>query len=309
MKCLITGGAGFIGSNLAEKLIELDYKVTVVDDLSSGKVDFIPQGCISIISNFSDDFILKMIKNQEFDTVFHLAAKPRVSFSVEHPAYTTDINVNNTVKLMEACINNVNRFINTSSSAVYGNAFTLPTPESYPHSPQSPYALQKSVIEGYCKLFSKLYNLDTVSLRPFNVFGKNQLGDSPYACAVSSWLYAVKHNLPLRSDGSGEQSRDINHVDNVIDMFVKVANHKDKFNGDVFNAGSEMGIANNEILALFEYMFPDCKILTAPARPGDVMHTLSSMRKASNILSWKETTSFWDGLESTKNWALSNPLF
>lgn len=309
MRCLVTGGAGFIGSNLSKTLVEHGNEVTIVDDLSSGMSDFVPEGCMTIISDFSNDFILKKIKSQSFDIVFHLAAKPRVSYSVEHPSFTTDINVNRTVKLMEACIDNVSRFVNTSSSAVYGNSNILPTPESQPHSPQSPYALQKSVVEGYCKLFSSLYKLDTVSLRPFNVFGRNQKGDSPYACAVSAWLYAVKHGLPLRSDGTGEQSRDINHIDNVVDMFIKVAKYPNKFDGDAFNVGSEISISNNEILALFKDMFPDCKIVNAPTRPGDVMATLSSMKKAHSVLGWNEVTSFWDGLQSTKEWAMSHPLF
>jgi len=309
MRCLVTGGAGFIGSNLAKTLIEHGNEVTIVDDLSSGIASFVPKGCNTLLCDFSNEQVLARIKAQQYDIVYHLAAKPRVSYSVEHPSFTTDVNVNRTVKLMEACIDNIGRFINTSSSAVYGNATILPTPESQHHSPQSPYALQKSVIEGYCKLFSNLYKLDTVSLRPFNVFGPNQKGDSPYACAVSAWLHAVKHGLPLRSDGTGEQRRDINHIDNVVDMFIRASKYPDKLNGEAFNVGSEMCVSNNEVLELFKEMFPDCQIVNAPARPGDVMATLSSMKKANSILGWTEITSFWDGLQSTKEWAMSDPLF
>lgn len=308
--CLITGGAGFIGSNLAKRLVDENWVVSIVDDMSTGELEFIPAGVNEFLQyDFSDDIVLDLIKEKTFNVVFHLAAKPRVGYSVDFPAETTDININRTVKLMSACRGNVDRFINTSSSSVYGGAQILPTVESCVHDPKSPYALQKSVSEQYCKLFASLYGLDTVSVRPFNVFGPNQKGDNPYACAVSAWLYAIKHGKALRSDGTGEQTRDITYVDNVVDIFVRCANYKGRFDGEAFNAGTGTSFSNNEVLDWFERNYPFCQVDNAPARPGDVMHTHASIEKAERILRYKVLVPFWEGVEKTRAWAMTNPIF
>jgi nucleoside-diphosphate-sugar epimerase len=236
---------------------------------------------------------------------------PRVSYSVEYPVETTDVNVMKVIKLMDACRGNVKRFVNTSSSSVYGGADKLPTKETHPHDPKSPYALQKSVIEQYCRLFSSLYHLDTVSVRPFNVFGPNQKGNGPYSTAVSAWLYGVKHGMPLRSDGDGTQSRDVTYVDNVVDIFCRCAEHTERFDGETFNAGTGTIITNNEILEWFKKSFDASKVViyNAPWRPGDVMHTQASVAKARKLLGYRPLVPFWKGLEITKKWAMKNPIF
>ena len=175
---LLTGGAGFIGSNLAKALVNLGVNVDIVDNMSNGHIEFVPKGCNLIVSDFSDDKVLQGVKSGKYDVVFHLAAIPRVSYSVEHPVETHETNVNATLKLMDACRGNINRFVFASSSSVYGGADVLPTPPSSPKNPKSPYALQKSIIEDYLNLYYSLYGMDSVSLRFFNVFGPNQLGDS-----------------------------------------------------------------------------------------------------------------------------------
>lgn len=309
-RALVTGAAGFIGSNLCRRLVNEGWTVTGVDDMSAGRREFLPNINGFIQEDFASQNVLDAIRAQKFDYVFHLAAKPRVSYSCEHPVETHDINVNRSLVLLEACKGNIKRFINTSSSSVYGGASVLPTPESHLHDPKSPYALQKSVMEGYCRLYYQLYGLDTVSVRPFNVFGPNQLGDNPYACAVSAWLHAVKHGLPLRSDGDGTQTRDITYVSNVVDIFMGCANHTGApFGGFAFNAGTGASVSNNEVLEWFRKRFPGCQINTAPTRAGDVKHTLADIKMAKVILQYEPKVDFWKGLELTAAWAMNSSLF
>lgn len=308
-RVLITGCAGFIGSNLARRLVNEGWKVTGVDDMSAGRREFLP----AIDGFFQDDFaapvVLDAIRAQKFDVVMHLAAKPRVSYSCEYPVETNDTNVTKSLQLIDACKGNVRRFVNTSSSSVYGPTTFLPTAEFVAHNPQSPYALQKSVIEGYCRLYSALHGLDTVSVRPFNVFGPNQLGDNPYACAVSAWLHAVKHGRPIRSDGDGTQTRDITYVTNVVDVFVRCAEHPERFNGEAFNAGTGFRVSNNEVLEWFKKRFPDVKIDHAPVRAGDVKDTQADVIRAETVLGYKPKVDFWHGLELTAAWAMNSSLF
>jgi len=306
---LITGSAGFIGSNLARRLVNEGWIVDGVDDLSSGRREFLPKIRQFFNDDFASDSILRIIKKQKYTTIFHLAAKPRVSYSVEHPLETNDTNVTKTLKLLDACKGHIDRFVNTSSSSVYGNTATLPTPEHTPHAPVSPYALQKSMTEQYCRLYSEVYGLDTVSVRPFNVFGPNQLGDNPYALAVSSWLHAVKHGLPLRSDGDGTQTRDITYVSNVVDMFVLCGEAPEKFMGNAYNAGAGGRISNNEVLEWFKKNFPNCVINHAPPRAGDVKDTQADMGYVYDTFAYKPKVDFWKGLELTSTWAMNSPLF
>ena len=198
-KVLVTGAAGFIGSNLCKRLVKDGHDVVAVDNLSSGRLSLLSP-IVEKIEFVQDDFsceqILRRVKSCEFSTVFHLAAIPRVSYSVEEPHETTVCNVSKTVALMESCIHTSRdigpRFIFSSSSSVYGGASELPTPASHHKDPKSPYAWQKSCIEDLLLVFSGLYDLDCVSLRYFNVFGPGQYGDSPYSTAVSAWCHAIK---------------------------------------------------------------------------------------------------------------------
>ena len=312
MKLLVTGGAGFIGSNLVKSLADLGHKVVAVDDHSSSRKDYssfydnLPN--VELISScFSDDIILQRIRSKEFYAVFHVAAIPRVVFSVENPWYTTDVNVSKTVKLLEACIDSVERFIFSSSSSVYGNCDKLPLLVDQKKSPESPYAWQKSSIEDIAKTFSKLYSLDICSLRYFNVFGPGQFGDSAYSTAISAWCHAVKNNQKLRKDGTGEQSRDMCYVGNVVDANVLALEFPGEFSGQCFNICCGESVTNNEILSFFKQKFPDIEIQNAPFRPGDVMHTLGDISESQNVLGYSPKTKFWDGLEKTLEWwKLSN---
>lgn len=311
MRVLITGGAGFIGSNLVKRTLDEGWTVTVVDDLSNGHLDFIRDG--NRIPNFwgldfTDQVILDAIKRQQFDVVFHLAALPRVSYSVEHPLQTNDTNVTKTLKLMDACRGNINRFVFASSSSVYGGADNLPTQESEPKHPQSPYALQKLIIEDYLKLWHKLYGMDSAHMRFFNVFGPNQLGSSPYSTAVSAWLTAIKEGRPMRSDGDGSQTRDMCYVDNVTEALTLAAKYKGTIGADAFNVACGDKVSNAEILESLKKRYPNAQVLNAPWRPGDVMHTLADVSKAKNVLGYVPIVKFWEGLERTIKWVEESEL-
>lgn len=316
MNVLITGGAGFIGSNLAERCVTKGWAVDIVDDLSNGHREFVPSGVRNqIYSDFSDKNVLAHIKDKAYDVVFHLAAVPRVSYSVEHPVETNDVNVSSTLRLIDACRGNVSRFVFASSSSVYGGADKLPTPVSHPKSPKSPYALQKSIIEDYLAMYEELYGLKYTALRFFNVFGKNQLGNSPYATAVSAWLDAIKRGQSMRSDGSGKQSRDMCHVDNVTQACVLAATEYtiDDYDQRVFNVACGESVTNEQVLQYLLQRFPGAAFHKAPWRAGDVMHTKADITETRAVLGYKVEMPFWPGLEKTiawheKNWDLIKGL-
>ena len=304
---LVTGGCGFIGSNLSVELVKNGYNVSVVDNMTSHRKDlddFIKQNPeIKIFpACFASEQICEKIRRKEFDYVFHNSAVPRVSYSVEHPYETTDVNVSKTVKLMEACTGNIKRFIFASSSSVYGGADLLPTPTTHNKDPKSPYAWQKSAIEDIIKVFCGLYDFDAVCLRYFNVFGPGQFGDSAYATAVSSWCHAINEGLSLRSDGTGEQSRDMCYVDNVVQANIKAAHAGQIFKGERYNVACQDRVSNNQILEFLKEKFDDIEIKNAPPRPGDVMHTQADISKTVEDLGYTPSVTFWEGLERTLSW-------
>lgn len=318
MRALVTGGFGFIGSNLARQLVLDGYDVLVVDDMSAGHEKLLDDitdrdNWEFIKSDFASHHVLNWIKTGVFDVVFHLAATPRVSYSVEHPAETNDNNVSKTVRLLEACTQAYPMpvVVFSSSSSVYGGADHMPTPETHSTSPKSPYALQKRIIEDYLKLFYDLYGLQSVALRYFNVFGPSQYGDSPYSTAVSAWCHAVKQGLPCRLDGDGTQSRDMTFVDNVVQANIaaaltmidaKIHQSAIEFNGRTYNVGCGERITNNEILEMFKDRIPGVSIVNAPARVGDVKHTRADYSKAHRELGYVPNVKFVEGLERTWQW-------
>jgi UDP-N-acetylglucosamine 4-epimerase len=323
-KILVTGAAGFIGSNLCKRLVDLNWSVTGVDNLSNGKIQFVPKDVDFLHANFDDDRILCRIQNEEFDYVFHQAALPRVSYSVEHPLQTHKINVDATVNLINACVGNIKRFVFASSSSVYGpaldacdqfveyggaiNSTISPTTITTPHNPQSPYALHKSVIEQYLKQYSIHNNFDSVCLRYFNVFGPNQLGSSPYSCAVSAWLTAIKNDQSCRSDGDGEQSRDLCYVSNVVDANVLAVMADGPFRAEAFNVACGERFTNNEILAYLKKRYPNMRTHSASVRVGDVKHTLADISKTTRVLKYVPRVKFYEGLERTIEWYESSEL-
>jgi len=327
-KALVTGGCGFIGSNLAKELVKQGWQVDIVDDMSNGHLELLNDLKFRVLANgtfytaykmqdherhqdevlviqddFADDNVLNAVYQGNYDVVFHQAALPRVSYSVEEPWHTTDINISKTVRLFEAARGSVDRIVWASSSSVYGDAGSLPTTERQNKSPLSPYAWQKSAIEDFAKVCAGLYDLDIVCLRYFNVFGQGQYGDSPYSTAVSAWCHAITNGLECRSDGDGEQSRDMCHIDNVVSANILAANSNKKFLGECYNIACGSSVTNNQILDHLKEEFGDkVKIKNAPERPGDVKHTLADCSKAFNDFGYKPVVTFWEGMEKTYKW-------
>lgn len=309
MRILLTGGAGFIGSNVAKRLLKENVEFDIVDDLSNGHMSFVSPSLSDhniTIASFDSEIILTKIRSGMYDVVIHLAAVPRVSYSVDFPLESHDANVTATMKLIDACRGKIKRFVFASSSSVYGGADQLPTPTNTSKNPKSPYALQKSIIEDYLKMYYDLYGFDSVSLRFFNVFGPNQLGDSPYSTAVSAWVNAIMKGISMRSDGDGTQSRDMCYVDNVADACVRAAKADFPLKAETLNVACGDRTTNKEILQFLLKKFPEAKYHDAPWRPGDVMHTQADISRTKEVLGYEPLVYFWEGLEKTVQWYQDN---
>lgn len=306
MKVLLTGVGGFIGSNLAERCCAEAMDVTGVDDLSNGHKAFIPSLVEPMFCDFTNHNVLKLIRSKKFDAVVHLAAMPRVGYSVEHPFETHDTNVTKTLRLIDACRGNVKLFIFASSSSVYGPTDALPSLECHTKNPQSPYALSKSIVEEYLTLYNRLYDFQSVSLRFFNVYGPNCLGDSPYSTVVSAWLNAIKRGQPMRSDGDGSQSRDMCYVTDVAKAIVELLHApSDTFAAHRYNVASGMAVTNTQIMERLKKLYPTAQHVDAPLRVGDVPHTLACIDELQRTIVYNPTD-FWVGLERTRVWFEEN---
>jgi UDP-glucose 4-epimerase len=254
MKCLVTGHKGYIGNKIYNKLIELNYEVKGVD-LKEG------------------EDILCCLPNEQFDYVFHLAALPRVGYSVEHPSYALRHNVMATSKLLEWSKNHgVKRFIFSSSSAVTGDG----------EGPTSPYGLHKLMSEMECKLYSELYDLDTVCLRYFNVFSEDQEFGGSYSTIISAWMEMIRQKKLLRLDGDGAQSRDFIHVEDIVDINLFCMNYNKEFNGKVYDVGSGTALSVNDIKNIVQ-RYNNVEFWHGPERKGDPKHTKANIENLKNI--------------------------
>jgi nucleoside-diphosphate-sugar epimerase len=323
---LVTGGAGFIGSHLVRRLASEGFTIDVVDNMSNGSVDNLsglnircllpalldvyeaqfPERSASEIrvieGDFSSPAILGRISKHSYDAVFHLAAVPMVSYSVENPADTTSENLMKSVQLLEACAGSVKRVIISSTCAIYGDTDTFPTSEETPRSPASPYALQKACLEDFAKLFGRLYDLDTVNLRYFNVFGPGQTGSSPYSTVIAAWCNAIADGRSLRFDGDGTQSRDMCFIDNIVDANILALRSEKNHKGECYNICSGVNVTNSEILSFLSERFSELEVVRAPKRAGDIMKSLGDFSAAKRDLGYLPKVTFWDGLEKTLKW-------
>lgn len=295
--CLVTGGAGFIGSHLVNRLINDGHRVIVIDNLSEGKKENLNHKAKFYkldICNLKK--IMPLFKG--IDYVFHLAAIPRVPLSVEKPIETHKVNVDGTLNVLYASYkNNVKRFIFASSSSVYGNQKTLPLKETMIPNPLSPYGLQKLIGEMYCRLFSNLYGLQTVSLRFFNVYGPRMNPEGAYALAIGKFLKLKKEGKPLTIYGDGKQTRDFIFIDDVIEALVLSMKSKKIGNGEVINISYGKNCSINYVAKLI-----GGKKIYLPPRKGDPKHTLGDNSLAKKLLNWQPKTSLEEGIEICKKY-------
>jgi UDP-glucose 4-epimerase len=292
MKIIVTSGAGFIGSNLVDKLIDEGHKVFVIDNLSSGKKENLNKKAIFYKADICDlNKILPLFKG--IDYVFHLAANPRVVFSVENPIESHQINVDGTLNVLYASYKNkVKRLIFASSASVYGDIKKLPLKENITSNPVSPYGLHKLIGEYYCKLFSNLYNLETVCLRYFNVYGPRMDPNGPYALVIGKFLKLRKENKPLTICGDGKQTRDFIYVDDVIKANILAMKSKKVGKGEIINISSGKSYSINYIAKLI-----GGKKVYLSARKGEIKHALGDNSLAKKLLGWKPTISLEEGIE------------
>lgn len=281
-KVIVTGGAGFIGSNLVDKLINKGIEVTVIDNFSSGhRKNLNPKAILHEIdlSEISVENLTEILKDH--DVVFHTAAKARVQPSIEDPIGFNKQNVDATLNLLVASKEaNIKRVIYSASSSAYGNTNIFPTPETHPVNPLSPYGLQKLIGEQYCKVFSEVYGLDTVSLRYFNVYGKNINFSGAYKLVLAYFIEQTRNGKPLTITNTGEQRRDFTWVDDVVEANILAAEHPNKLNGEVFNIGNGDNMSINEVADIFGGEKQYGKQVIEP------FETLADNTKAKQVLGW-----------------------
>jgi UDP-glucose 4-epimerase len=309
--CLVTGGAGFIGSHLVEGLLKRGCRVRVIDNLSTGKR--------ANLASFRGDLefqkgdlrkesdVRKAVKG--VDTIFHMAANRAVLRSVDDPMDTNETNVTGTLRLLVAARDlKARRVVFTSSSSIYGNTHKFPSLETDIPAPESPYAASKIMGEYYCRQFTRLYGLSTVSLRYFNVFGPRQNPESIYSAVIPIFIECLVQKKSPEIHWDGKQSRDFTYVDNVVCGNICAMNAPASVSGESFNIATR---EEYSVLDIFNSLKKILGVYTVkpvfyPKRAGDVRRTVADISKAKRLLKFKVQTRFHDGLEKTVKWYLED---
>ncbi len=282
-KAIVTGGAGFIGSNLVDKLINMGVEVHIIDDLSTGfKKNLNPKATFwkRDISKLDPDKPWSELENT--DVIFHLAALARVQPSIEDPIPFDKVNIGGTLRMLKLAHNlGAARFVYSASSSAYGNAIKFPTPEEHSTNPLSPYGLQKYVGEQYCKMFSQVYGLDTVSLRYFNVYGERMSLEGAYKLAIPIFANQMLEGKPLTINNDGEQRRDFTYIEDVVNANILAATNSEDLKGEVFNIGNGDNYSVNELADMLggEKSYGN-KVI-------EPFQTLADNSKAALILNWE----------------------
>jgi len=296
-KVLVTGGAGFIGSNLVDALIDKGFDVIVNDNLSSGKKEYL---------NPKAKFYKADIRNLEkikplfrkVDYVFHLAAQPRIQPSIINPAESHSNNVVGTLNVLIAARDaKVKKFIYSASSSAYGDQEKLPLREDMSPRPKSPYSLFKLIGEQYCKLFTEIYDLPTVCLRYFNVYGPRQSCEGAYATVIGIFLRQAKAGEPLTIVGDGNQTRDFTNVMDVVKANILAMESSRVGQGEVINIGTGKNYTINKIASLISK-----ESIHTPPRLAEIRDTLADNSKAKEFLEWQPTIEIEQGIEELKRW-------
>ncbi len=302
---LVTGGAGFIGSHIAEELVRRRFQVRVVDNLISGKKENLAPffDKIEFIEGDIRDFDLCRRVCHGVDIVLHQAALPSVPRSIEDPLTTNEINIKGTLNLLVASTETrVRRFVFASSSSVYGDDAHLPKKEGLEGTPLSPYAVSKRVGEMYCRVFSQIFGLETVSLRYFNIFGPRQDPLSHYAAVVPNFINRLLKDENPVIFGDGEQSRDFTYVANVVEANI-LASRAAGVSGENFNiACGERTTVKCLARRINEILGKDIRPLFDAPRPGDIPHSFADIARAKRMLRYVPSVSFIEGLRKTVSW-------
>jgi nucleoside-diphosphate-sugar epimerase len=306
---LVTGGAGFIGSNICRRLAAEGCFVRVVDNLLTGKRSNLAP-VLSKIDFLEADMGVPEVARaavQDIDVILHQGALPSVPRSVDDPAATHQHCVDATFTLLLAARDaGVKRFVYAASSSAYGDTPTLPKVETMAPSPLSPYAVGKLVGEYYGSVFSKVFGLETISLRYFNVFGPLQDPTSQYAAAIPAFVTAILRNRPPTIYGDGEQSRDFTYVDNVVEANLLAARAKET-HGEVVNIACGAAVTVNAIIGMInEFLGRHVRPIYAPPRAGDVKHSLADITAATKLIGYKPVILFREGLQKSIDWYRHN---
>ncbi|MFQ5700612.1 MAG: SDR family oxidoreductase [Acidobacteriota bacterium] len=308
---LVTGGAGFIGSHLTERLLSQGHDVRVVDDFSTGKRENLRfpgratgWGRLEVMEGDLTDPGTARRAVRQVEHVFHQAAIPSVPRSVADPAATNQANVGGTLNLMLAARDaGVRRFVYASSSSLYGDTPELPKVETMPPRPQSPYAVSKLACEQYAQVFHRLYGLPTVGLRYFNVFGPRQDPGSQYAAVVPKFIVAIASSRPPTIFGDGHQTRDFTYVGNVVEANLLASASGERALGGSFNIACGRRISLLDLVAIINGIFESSiEPVHEAARPGDVRHSLADVSASEEMLGYRPTIEVQEGLVKTAEW-------
>ncbi len=306
MKAIVTGAAGFIGSHVCRELEKRGDLFTGIDNMSSGSENNCQSGSAGSYYIYADvESCLSEMIQWKPDVIFHLAAIPRVSYSVEHPYETTKSNILSMLAVLDAARETKARVVYSSSSSIYGGATTLPTPENYYASPQSPYAMQKWQCEEWARLYSSLYDVDVCCLRYFNAFGTHSRYGGPYTTVIGAWMYSLFIDPEVKPylEGDGTQTRDFCYVDNIVQANMLAAEYKDKFDGEAFNISHGSRHSLLDIWGMLEDMAgKKLGMEMRPPRIGDVDHTLADISKAQKVLGYNPVDDFEGQMAIMAEW-------
>ena len=300
---LVTGGAGFIGSHLVAKLADLNYKIRILDNLSSGKLSNIDQ---AILHDESVDFVEGDIRDNTLvskclynvDIVVHLAAQISVPYSIQNPQFNDEVNIGGTMNLLKSSVENkIKRFVFISSCAVYGDTVYLPIDEKHPVNPISPYATSKLVAEKECLKLNSNHMLKSVVLRFFNVYGPKQ-GLNDYSGVITKFMERIKQKLPLTIYGDGSQTRDFVYVQDIVNAIILAVKRKD-VDGEIFNIGTGKAVTIEELAkTMLSLTGKELEIVKAPIREGDIKHSYANITKANKFMGYNPQFSLNEGLTS-----------
>jgi UDP-glucose 4-epimerase len=289
-KAVVVGGAGFIGSHLTDALVARGYDVHIIDNLAAGKKEHInPSAAFHELDIRNLNDISPVIAGANF--VFHLAALPRVQYSIENPVETNEVNVGGTLNVLLAAKNGgVGRVVYSASSSAYGNQTVMPLHEELPTNPLSPYGLQKYIGEHYARIFAEVYGLPTVSLRYGNVYGPRFDPNGPYALVIGKFLKQRSEGTPITITGDGEQTRDFTHVRDVVRANILAAESPNVGKGEVMNVGAGRNATINRIAELV-----GGEVVYVPARL-EPKHTLASHARAKELIGWEPEIHIEEGI-------------